>query len=305
MLYRMAVRATAASSRPSYVVIGASAGGFTAFSRILQWLPQNLPCALLVVIHVPEKLGSGMAERLDRVGRFRVEIAKDGARIEQGKAYLAPGGSHLMVRGECLALTGGPRESFARPSIDVLFRSAAEAFGQRTIGLILSGMLRDGTKGLRAVRDAGGITIVQNPEDAEEGDMPRNAMRDLGVDYCLELAEIGPVLELLVRRAGPFKKGVLESGLASSLRLLKDRARLFDKLVSQSHGNPRTEKFLEAEVMALDRDIDRIQEMVDRAAAALQRKERRGDSPELLPATEGNRARGSGPNRSPARPTRS
>jgi hypothetical protein len=212
-----------------------------------------------------------MAERLDRIGRFPVETARAGVRIRQGRAYVAAGGSHLIVQGERLMLPDEEPEHYARPSIDVLFRSAAEAFGPRTIGLILSGMLKDGTDGLRAVHDAGGITIVQNPESAEEGDMPRNAMRDLGVDYCLELAEIGPLLELLVRRAGPFKKGVLETGLASSLRVLKDRARLFDKLVAQSRGNPRTEKFLEAEVTALDRDIDQIQAMVDRAAAALRR----------------------------------
>src|SRR5262249_46996287 len=156
--------------------------------------------------------------------------------------------SHLMVRGERLMLGKGLRESHYRPSIDVLFRSAAEAFGRRTIGLILSGMLRDGTEGLRAVRDAGGITIVQNPENAEEGEMPRNAMKTLGAAYCLELVDLGPFFDLLVPRAGPSKRGVLEPGLASPLRVLKDRARLFDKLVSQSRGNPRTERFMKAEV---------------------------------------------------------
>jgi two-component system chemotaxis response regulator CheB len=268
----MPERAGAAASRPSYVVAGGSAGGLAALGQILRDFPEDLPCALLVVIHVSETSSNTMAERLDRLGSLPVELARDGARIRQGFAYVAPAGSHLIVRGERLALDHGARVNFSRPSIDVLFRSAAEAFGRRTIGLILSGMLADGTDGLRAVRDAGGITIVQNPEGAEEGEMPRNAMRDLGVDYCLDLGEIGPLLELLVRRAGRFKRGMLETGLASSLRLLKDRARLFDKLVKQSRGNPRTETFLKAEVTALDRDIARIQRMVDRAAAALRRK---------------------------------
>jgi two-component system chemotaxis response regulator CheB len=129
-----------------------------------------------------------------------VKLAQDGERILQGTAYLAPAGTHLPVRNKRIELGSGPREQYARPAIEALFRSAAADLGRRVVGVILTGMLRDGTLGLRAVRDAGGITIVQNPREAEAGDMPKNAMRD--VDYCLNLSEIGPVLDLLVRRAG-------------------------------------------------------------------------------------------------------
>ncbi len=135
-------------------------------------------------------------------------------------------------------------------------------------------MLKDGTAGLRAVRDAGGITIVQNPEQAEEGEMPRSAMTDLNVDYCLELPEIGPVLDLLVRRAGSHKEGVLETGLASSVRLMRQRVRLLSKLFAQSRDNPRTSHFLKAEISALERDIERIRRLIP--AELLRRNDRAG-----------------------------
>jgi hypothetical protein len=159
------------------------------------------------------------------------------------------------VDGERLRLGEGPREQRARPAIDALFRSAAAAFGRRLIGVVLTGMLRDGTEGLRAVRDAGGITIVQNPESAQAAGMPRSAMEGLGVDYCLDLPEIGPLLELLVRRAGAYKEGVLETGVASALRLMKDRATLLAKLYAQSRNNPKTSAFLASEIAALDREL--------------------------------------------------
>src|SRR5262249_61984700 len=161
----------------------------------------------------------------------------------------------------------GPREQYVRPSIDVLFRSAARALGPRIIGVSLTGMLSDGTVGLRAVRDAGGITIVQDPHEAEEGDMPRHAMENLPVDYCLAVAEIGPVLDLLVRRAGSHKQGVLETGLASSVRLMKDRVRLLAKLFDQSRGNPRTRRFLQDEISALEKDILRIADLIPKEVA--------------------------------------
>jgi hypothetical protein len=112
------------------------------------------------------------------------------------------------------------------------------------------------------VRDAGGITIVQNPESAEVGEMPRNAMADLDVDYCLELAEIAPLLELLVRRAGSYKEGLLESGLASALRLMKDRAALLAKLYGQSRRNPKTSAFLASESAALDRELESVRALI-------------------------------------------
>jgi hypothetical protein len=197
-----------------------------------------------------------------RVGRIPVKVAEDGEKILQGTAYIAPAGTHMLVGRRRISLGAGPIEQHVRPAIDVLFRSVANAYGRRVIGVILTGMLKDGTLGLRAVRDAGGITIVQNPIQAEAGEMPRNAMQDLNVDYCLELSEIGPVLDLLVRRAGSHKQGVLETGLATSVRLMRQRVRLLAKLFDQSRENPRTARFLQAEISALDRDIERIRRRI-------------------------------------------
>jgi len=191
-------------------------------------------------------------------GHIPVKVVEDGEPIAQGTAYVAPAGTHLLVDGTRLRLGTGAREQHVRPAIDVLFRSAASALGRRAIGVILTGMLSDGAIGLRAIRDAGGITIVQNPDEAEEGDMPRNAMVGLDVDYCLELGEIGPLLDLLVRRAGPHKEGILETGLASAVRLMKDRAQLLAKLYAQSRGNPKTAGFLRAEIAALQQNIEEV-----------------------------------------------
>lgn len=247
----------------SFVVIGTSFGGVDALRQIFKDLPPGFPGAVLVVIHVaPQGSLGGLVEHLTRVGQLPVKIAEDEAHIDQGVAYLAPADSHLLIEGDRLRLGRGPREQYVRPAIDVLFRSAAAAFGRRLIGVVLTGLLQDGTTGLRHVRDAGGITIVQNPESAEAGDMPRSAMEGLGVDYCLDLADIGPLLELLVRRGGRYKEGILETGLASALRLMKDRATLLARLYAQSRGNPRISAFLTSEIAALDRELATIRALI-------------------------------------------
>jgi chemotaxis response regulator CheB/uncharacterized small protein (DUF1192 family) len=257
------------AERPSYVVIGTSAGGVEALSQVFKDLPPDFPAAVLLVLHVAaEGEMTWLAERLTRLGRLPVKVAEDGELIQQGTAYIAPSSTHLLAEGDRIKLGTGPREQNARPAIDVLFRSIASIFGRRVIGVILTGMLRDGTVGLHAVRDAGGITIVQDPNDAHSGDMPRNAMRDLDVDYCLNLSEIGPLLDLLVRRAGSNKQGVLETGLATSVRVMKDRAHLLKKLHDQSGRNAKTVAFLDAEIAALDSEIAAIQALLPKKPAS-------------------------------------
>lgn len=192
---------------------------------------------------------------------MQVKLAEAGERILPGKAYVAPAGTHLEIRRGRVVLGTGPVEQHVRPAIDALFRSAA-ALGPHVVGVVLTGMLRDGTAGLRMIHEAGGITIVQNPEHAEHPDMPRSAMRDLPVDYCLDLPEIGPVLELMVRRTGSNSHEVLETGLASALRLMKERARLFAKVYRLSQQNPKTLSFLRTEITALDRDLARLRRML-------------------------------------------
>lgn len=153
-----------------------------------------------------------------------------------------------------------PKGSAPSVAINILFASAAREYGNRVIGVILTGMLRDGTEGLRAVHEAGGLTIVQNPANAEYPSMPSSAMADLPVTFCLNLAEIGLALDLLVRR-----KAGLETGLAVSIRTLKDRISLLIRLIQQSKGNDQTFVYLSSELRALERDLQSIQALLNQA----------------------------------------
>lgn len=246
--------------KASYVVIGTSAGGVAALSRVFKDIPADFPGALLIVLHIQSRRQmTWLAETLAAVGHIPVKVAETGEQIRQGTAYVAPSDTHLLVKGDRVELGSGPPEQRARPSVDALFRSAASAFGRRLIGVVLTGMLRDGTLGLRAVSEAGGITIVQDPKDAEESEMPRSAMTGLNVDFCVALSDIGPLLDLLVRRAGSMKSGVLETGLAWSVRLMKERLRLLGNLQAQSRRNPKTSRFIKAEIAALNRELADIQ----------------------------------------------
>lgn len=250
-------------TRVRYVVIGTSAGGAEALVQLFKDLPADFPAAVLVVMHVGENRPMDwLADRLVVGGRLPVRVARDGETICQGVGYLAPANTHLLIEGERISLGHSAREQHARPAIDVLFRSAAAEWGERAIGVILTGMLSDGTRGLRAIHDAGGITIVQEPSDAAHGDMPRNAMRDLDVDYCVKLSAIAPLLDLLVRRAGSRGNRVLETGLASSVRFLRERAAMLSSLHEQSAGNTKTARFLADELAALKGEIEDIQRLI-------------------------------------------
>lgn len=138
--------------------------------------------------------------------------------------------------------------------------SAAKEYGDRVIGVILTGLLKDGTAGLKAVHEAGGLTIVQDPTSAEYPDMPASAMKDLPVTFCLDLANIGPALDLLVRRE---KK--LETGLAASVRMVKERVALLARLIAQSKRNPATSQFLSTKMIALELDLRSLEALVAKA----------------------------------------
>jgi two-component system chemotaxis response regulator CheB len=159
-----------------------------------------------------------------------------------------------------LELPSTPAKPHLVATINTLFESAAQEFGDRVIGVILTGLLKDGTDGLKAVHDAGGLTIVQDPTEAEYPDMPASAMKDLPVTFCLSLPEIGPTLELLARR-----ETELETGLAVSVRTLKDRLALLIRLMDQSKKNLRTHQFLSTEMIALKDDLRSIQTLLDKA----------------------------------------
>ena len=180
--------------------------------------------------------------------------------IESGVIYLTPPGMSVTVDGAQFQLAPYRKGTAPLTVINALFESAARACGNRVIGVIFTGLMRDGTVGLRAVHEAGGLTMVQNPAEAEYPDMPRNAMSDLPVTFCLDLAEIGPALDLLVRRTAG-----LESGLAASVRMLKDRVGLLTRLISQSQRNDQTLGYLTTEMHGLERDLTDVRAILNQA----------------------------------------
>jgi two-component system, chemotaxis family, protein-glutamate methylesterase/glutaminase len=179
------------------VVIGASAGGIEAVSQILAGLPERFPATLLVVIHIPSSSPGTLPLIFGRRTQLAVAHPVNRQRIETGAVYIAPPDRHLMVQDGHVRLVRGPRENRHRPAIDPLFRSAAVSHGERVIGVILTGALDDGSAGLRAIKERGGIAIVQDPEEAPYSSMPRSAMSATRVDHSLRLeALVDKLLEL-------------------------------------------------------------------------------------------------------------
>lgn len=181
------------------IVMGASAGGLSALSRIFEQLPGDLEAAVFIVWHIPPYNRSLLPDILSRTGKLEARHAVDGEEIQTGKVYVAPPDRHLLIEGRRIRVTTGPKENRFRPAVDPLFRSAAYAFGRRVIGVILTGALEDGTAGLWAVKDRGGIAVVQDPSEAEQPSMPRSALNSVEVDHCLLISEIAPVLVRLTQ----------------------------------------------------------------------------------------------------------
>ena len=160
-------------------------------------LPPDLPAAIFIALHMFERGEVVLPEVLNRAGPLRAELARDGAVIQNGCIYIAPPDHHLLLTPEYLRISHGPREGLQRPSINVMFRSAASAFGDRVAGVVLTGMLDDGAAGLWEILQQGGVTIVQDPDEAAYRSMPESAIRGLNVQYILQTNEIAPLLTRL------------------------------------------------------------------------------------------------------------
>lgn len=173
------------------MVIGGSAGAIEALKRIASRLPASLDAAVFVVLHVNHAGGTRLPELLQLAGRLPVRHAAHGERIERGTILIAPPDQHLLLREDRVELSHGPRENSHRPAIDPLFRSAAEVFGDRICGVVLSGYLDDGSDGLSAIAAAGGAAIVQQPDDAAYPDMPGNALSAVPTAEALPSGAIG------------------------------------------------------------------------------------------------------------------
>lgn len=177
------------------VALGASAGGVEALRTLLGSVRADLDAAFLVVLHIPPHSPSRLDQVLQSCVAMPVSAPKDKDRLKRGHVYVASADQHLMLESDVIRLTRGPKECRVRPAIDVLFRSAAVAYGPRVIGVVLSGMLDDGTAGLWAIKHRGGIALVQDPNEAMHPPMPESAIEHVPVDLVGSCSALARAIE--------------------------------------------------------------------------------------------------------------
>jgi two-component system, chemotaxis family, protein-glutamate methylesterase/glutaminase len=222
------------------IVVGGSAGGVEALKTLVTGLPGDLQAAVLVVIHIPPTSPGRLPDILQRHANVRVAWARDEEAIECGRVYIAPPDRHLVVDDGHLRLTRAPRENHTRPAIDPLFRSAALAYGPRVIGVVLSGRLDDGTAGLWAVKERGGTTVVQDPGDAAQPDMPRNALEHTDVDYIVPCAQLGALLGRLAAECAHDTVAPVSAALALEVKIAMEANALRHGVMSLGPTTPYT-----------------------------------------------------------------
>ena len=182
------------------IVVGASAGGVELTLALAAQLPRDLPAAVFVVIHISPSADSMLPALLRRRTQLRVSHARDGDRIEHGRIYVAPPDQHLLVRRGRIELSVGPRENGHRPAVDALFRSAAQSYGPRVVGVVLSGNLDDGTAGAIEIHKGGGTMIAQDPAEALYRSMPQSVISIAGAEHVAPLDGIATLLSDLSRK---------------------------------------------------------------------------------------------------------
>ena len=185
------------------IAIGGSAGSISALVQLVQGFPPDLPAAVFIVVHTSPHFPSLLPEILQRSGPLPAVHPQDGAPIERGRIYVAPPDHHLLVKRDYMRVVFGPKENRFRPAIDPLFCTAAQAYGKRVIGIVLSGLLSDGIAGLIEIKQRGGMAIVQDPQDAAVPCMPQNAIKNVAVDHILSSADMAGVLFELSHEPAP------------------------------------------------------------------------------------------------------
>lgn len=179
------------------VVVGTSTGGLKALQVLLSGLPVGFPLPIVIVQHRGKDSASGLCEFLSQSSNMAVTEPEDKEPVRRGHAYLAPRDYHLLLENGSFALSTDPAVGFARPSIDVLFESAADEYQARVIGVILTGANRDGARGLAAIKSRGGLTLVEDPDSAACRELPQITIAVTRPDWVLPLAEIGSLLNEL------------------------------------------------------------------------------------------------------------
>ncbi|HEX3951836.1 MAG TPA: chemotaxis protein CheB [Steroidobacteraceae bacterium] len=179
------------------IVIGGSLGSFEVIRGLLRSLPVDLPAAVLITTHLGPTVS--LLNIVEKYSVLPIKSAESGEPLRRAHVYVAVPDAHLLVHEHHILVRRGPRENLSRPAIDPMFRSAACAFGTRVIGVLLSGGLNDGAAGLAAIKTCGGLTVVQDPQDAAVPSMPRSAMNALAVDHCVPAGKLPSLLSELVQ----------------------------------------------------------------------------------------------------------
>lgn len=207
--------------------MGGSAGGIEALRALFASLDADLDAAFLVVVHIPPHSPSRLGEVLGRVTRMPVSTPRDKEAPQRGHVYVACADQHLMLEGGVMRHTRGPRECRVRPAIDVLFRSAAVEYGPRAVGVVLSGMLDDGTAGLWTIKDKGGKAMVQDAQEALHPHMPESARQHVNVDLVGDCATLACGLQAIASR-DPVRE--------NEMREEATRARLEARIASEGNA---------------------------------------------------------------------
>jgi two-component system, chemotaxis family, protein-glutamate methylesterase/glutaminase len=193
------------------IVIGASAGGVEALQQLVCQFEPGIPAAIFAVVHIPPRSKSLLPHILSRSSKLAAKHPEDGEAIEYGRIYVAPPDRHLVIQRDHIHLSLGPKEQHHRPCINVSLRSASLAYGDRVIGVVLTGELDDGTVGLWEIKRRGGVAVVQNPEEATYPSMPLSALREVEADYTVSIREMGELLTRLASGKGEQKRTAVGS----------------------------------------------------------------------------------------------
>ena len=186
------------------IVIGVSSGGMNVMKIMFSLLPKDFNIPIIIVQHVSPHSDNQWIKLLNEKSNLHIKEADEKEKIEKGNVYIAPPNYHLLIeKDKTFSLTIDERVNFARPSIDVLFESAAEVYKNKLIGIVLTGSNNDGTIGIKRIQECGGLTIIQNPETAESAYMPKSAIVAIQPDYILSIEEI---IKLLIKIDKQIKK---------------------------------------------------------------------------------------------------